>query len=367
MRQLASIQQIKSLSPIPNADAIERAEVLGWELVVGKNTFKVGDLCIYCEIDSVLPELLPFEFLRTKKFRIKTIKLRGAVSQGIAFPLHTLTDVDPSFDLSKATLGTDVSDVLKITKYDPEAELDQSSNQVKKSWLANKWSYIKWKLFGIKRSTHGLNDFPTHLVPKTDETRVQNMGRQLLERVCTPVYITEKLDGTSSTFIYRRNAGGWLSKLFKQEGIFQVCSRNLIVQPPHMLHEIAVKYDLHQKMAKLNRNLAIQGETIGPAIQKNIYKLSERELRVFSIFDLDKRAYVSYDELCSLISELDLPMVPLLDNTSFIQNDVKHYVELSKGKSKLHPATDREGIVVRTFDSNFSFKSISPDFLLKQD
>ena len=130
--------------------------------------------------------------------------------------------------------------------------------------------------------------------------------------------------------------------------------------------EVARRDTLEKSVEQLENIDQIVADLLD-SIQKNIYKLSERELRVFSIFDLDKRAYVSYDELCSLISELDLPMVPLLDNTSFIQNDVKHYVELSKGKSKLHPATDREGIVVRSIDGYFSFKSISPDFLLKQE
>jgi len=90
MRNLASIQKIKSLSPIEGADAIEKAEILGWELVVKKNEFNVGDFCVYCEVDSILPQLPMFEFLRSKKFRIRTAKFRGQISQGIAFPLSIL-------------------------------------------------------------------------------------------------------------------------------------------------------------------------------------------------------------------------------------------------------------------------------------
>src|SRR5208283_2537219 len=177
MRQLAYVETIKALSPIVGADKIEKAEVLGWELVVKKGEFQVGDLCVYCEIDSIFPELPPFEFLRSKKFRIKTVKLRGQVSQGIAFPLCVVNCVDPSFDVAKARVGDDLTDLLKITKYDPESGLDDPEpEQVKKSWVQRKYSYYKWKLFGIKPIKKG--SFPND-VPKTDETRVQKMGPAL--------------------------------------------------------------------------------------------------------------------------------------------------------------------------------------------
>src|ERR1700686_2198783 len=134
MRELAYVQTITSLTPIPNADNIEKAEVLGWEIVVRKNEFQVGDLVIYCEIDSVLPELPCFEFLRSRKFRIRTVRLRSQISQGIVFPLSILKEVDPSFKIDNLKVGQDVTDLLKITKYDPEASLDGDNNQVKKSW-----------------------------------------------------------------------------------------------------------------------------------------------------------------------------------------------------------------------------------------
>lgn len=370
MRELAYIQQIKSLSPIPNADAIEKAEVLGWELVVKKGDFKVGDLCIYVEIDSILPELPCFEFLRSKKFRIRTIKLRGQISQGIALPLSILNEVDPSLYLPSFKLGRDITDILKITKYDPESALDVEIEQDKRSWISNKWRFYKWKLFGIKKIKGG--DFPTD-VPKTDEVRVQKMGSSLEQWEGKPVYITEKVEGSSATFIYRRN-GNWLAGLFGQDHIFQVCSRNKIVYnsrsggaPTHALMGVADTYSILQKLKKLDRNLAIQGEVIGVKIQGNIYKVPELQLKVFLIFDLDKQAYVPYSEFVSLIKELDLPTVPLIDDSAFVKNDIKYYVELSKGKSKINPNVLREGIVIRSLTDNFSFKSINPEYLLKQE
>ena len=371
MRNLASIQIIKSLSPIPNADAIEKAEVLGWEIVVKKNDFKVNDKIIFCEIDSILPELPCFEFLRSKKFRIKTCKLRRQISQGIVFPISTINHIEPNYDTSKLNIDDDVTDVLKIIKYDPEVELDPiETKQIKKSWLANKYSYLKWKLFKIERVKSG--NFPS-CVPKTDEVRVQKMGSSLAEKEGTAIYITEKCEGTSATFVYRKS-GNWLAKLLGKDGIFQVCSRNRIVfnsqtgkSAPHFLIDIAEKYNIAAKLKTLNYNVAIQGEVIGPAIQGNIYKLEEKEFKLFSIFNIDKQEYLGLNEMLSLAASMGLDTVPMvLCNTKLI-NDVKYYVEYSKGKSHLNPKVLREGIVVRSMNENFSFKSISPEYLLKQD
>lgn len=370
MRELAYIQKIKTLTPIPGADNIECATVLGWELVVKKGEFQVGDLCVYCEIDSILPEYPCFEFLRTKKFRIKTVKLKGQISQGIAFPLSVLTDVDPTFSISKVKVGDDVTQVLKITKYDSEADLDKVE-VVKKTWLENKISYLKWKLFGFSRVKTG--DFPND-VPKTDETRVQKMSSELSVRQNNKMYITEKCEGTSATFVYRKN-GNWLAKMFGNAFAFQACSRNRIVynsqnnsgETTHHIMQVASKYNLIESMKGLNRNLAVQGEVIGPKIQGNIYKLPELEFRVFLMFDLDTQTYLQFQELIALVNKLNLQMVPILEQNHSLVNDVKYYVDLSKGKSKINSNSRREGIVIRSESENFSFKSINPEYLLHQD
>src|SRR5580698_6294084 len=133
MRSLAYIEAIKSLKSIPNSDNIECAEILGWEVVVRRGDFKIGDKVIYCEVDSILPEHCKcFEFLRPKKFRIKACKLRGQISMGIVFPLSILQEVNPFFDMTTIKVGQDVTEELGITKYDPEASLDTTiNNQVK--------------------------------------------------------------------------------------------------------------------------------------------------------------------------------------------------------------------------------------------
>jgi len=167
MRKLASIQRIKSLERIDGADAIEKATVLGWQLVVKKGEFNVGDLCVYCEIDSQMPDRPEFEFLKPRGMRIRTIRLRGQVSQGICFPLSILPE---GITLGE---GADCTDVLGISKYEPP---------------------IPACLNGIVKGA-----FPG-FIPKTDETRVQVLQHILDEFEGARCYVTEKLDGTSCTF-----------------------------------------------------------------------------------------------------------------------------------------------------------------------
>jgi len=371
MRELAYIQTIKALKPISGADKIECAEVLGWEVVVQRGQFNVGDKVIYVEIDSILADLPPFDFMRPRKWRVRTIKLKNQISQGIVFPLSVLTEVDPSFKISKLKVGDDVTEALKIVKYDPEAALDVEDEQVKKSWLERKVSYYKWKLFGFKPIKKG--SFPSD-VNKTNEERVQKMGTELEKRVGEAVYISEKCEGTSATFVYRKS-GNWLAKLFGQNGMFQVCSRNRIVfnsqtqrlgiESNHLM-KVAERYNIREGLTKLNRNLAIQGEVIGSKIQGNIYKVPEFDLKVFLIFDIDTQTYLLYHEMVSICEELGLTTVPILGFDT-IKNDIKYYVELSKGKSAINPKVDREGVVIRSLTDNFSFKSINPEYLLKQE
>lgn len=370
MRELAYIQKIKSLSPIPGADKIEKAEVLGWELVVKKSEFSVGDLCIYCEIDSILPEYPCFEFLRPKKFRIKTQKLRGQISQGIVFPLTVLKEMDPSFDLSRVKVGQDVTEVLKITKYDPEAALDIVQEPVKRTWWEKKISYYIWKLFGFKPAKTG--NFPSD-VPRTDEERVQKMGSSLHSRAGQQMYISEKIEGTSFTAVYRKS-GNWLARLLGKGYTYQICSRNRIVynsqkggETTHHLFKVATKYNLLAGMKQLDRNLAIQGECCGVKIQGNIYKLPDLDLKVFLMYDLDKKEYLSLFEMALIAHRLGLSLVPILEVAHELKNDIKYYVELSKGKSQINPKIWREGIVIRSLDDNFSFKSINPEYLLHQE
>jgi hypothetical protein len=195
MRKLASIQRIISINEIKDAQNIETATILGWQVVVKKNEFKESDLVVYCEIDSVLPDKPEFEFLRERKFRIKTIKLRGKISQGICFPLSILPEK------TKISEDKDVTEILGITKFEPYQEQQRLARQTGKIRYPDCMPQFvqrfihKFKFFrNYYRENSGQKTFPS-LIPKTDETRVQVLQPLLTKYKGIKCYITEKVDG----------------------------------------------------------------------------------------------------------------------------------------------------------------------------
>ena len=329
MRKLASIQKIKSLEPIEGADAIEKAQVLGWQLVVKKGEFKTGDFCVYCEIDCIMPDKPEYAFLEPRKMRIKTVKLRGQVSQGICFPLSVLPKDVP------ITEGLDVTGILGVEKYEPPIPAS-----------------LEGKMKGR---------FPS-FIPKTDEPRVQIMQDFLDKHKGEKCYITEKLDGSSVTY-------------YMNNGEFGVCSRNLelLEDDENSLWKIARESDIENKLRLLNKNYALQGEIVGEGIQKNTLKLRGQTVFFYNAFDIDAYKYLDFKDLVSLIESLGLKMVPVVEEEYILENDINKLVEMSIGKSLINPQGWREGIVIRSIKEQFingvrfSFKAVNPKFLLKYD
>lgn len=333
-RKLASIVVIDDLQPIEGADQIEVATVKGWKVVVKKNEFKIGDQAIYCEIDSFLPVRHEFEFLRktsfrkmrdTEGFRLKTIKLRGQISQGLLLPVSILPD-----DIYQ--IGDDVTEQLGIIKYEPP---------------------IPASLVGIAKG-----QFPS-FIPKTDEERIQNLTEQFDALKAHRYYISEKLDGSSVTY-YLRN------------GHFGVCSRNLelLASTDNTLWKLAHENKLADKLISLNRNIALQGELIGEGIQGNPYKLTGQSVRFFYIVDIDNHRYLPMDEFFLLMEALELETVPLLAVNVELPETIDEILALADGVAELSPPNKqvaREGLVFRNADRTVSFKAISNKFLLKAD
>ncbi|MCK9571563.1 RNA ligase (ATP) [Candidatus Pacearchaeota archaeon] len=340
MRKLASIQEITSISPIPGADSIEVANVLGWHVVVKKGEFEPRERIVYVEVDSVLPEKPEYEFLRKycyidkngfKGFRIRTAKLMGQVSQGIVFPLSVL----PKQPIGTYYSEQDVTDLLGIVKYDPPTPATLS---------------------GLVKG-----NFPA-FIPKTDETRIQAIPGILERHRGKECYATEKLDGSSMTaYLYGDQFG--------------ICSRNLELKESenNALWQVATRYDLKGAIEGMGGNLALQGEIIGPGVQGNKYKLKETQFRIYNIYDLEANRYIDYLRAVGMINGLDYDvplLVPLIDYLT-LDHSVDQIVELSRGKSQLADIR-REGIVVRPVREatdpqlgRLSFKAINPDFLLK--
>jgi len=356
-RKLATIAKIMEINPIEGADAIEVATIRGWKVVVKKNEFNVGDLCVYCEIDSVLPEREEFEFLRNKKFRIKTIKLRGQVSQGIAFPMEIIDEsitwhgdhwsrvIDVFGEDYASTAieyfeeGKDVTEELGITKY--EAPIP--------ACLAGKMK----------------GSFPSHSI-KTDEERVQNLMDEYEKLKEYTYYVTEKLDGSSMT-------------CYLNDDEFGVTSRNLdlIETEDNTFWKVARELKIEEKMrayAKANglRNFNLQGELIGEGIQKNKYKLKGQTVKFFRSFNIDTFEFFDYELFVQMIADMELETVPVL-GISKLPETVEDLLKYVEGKSMLNKNTEREGIVfvstefVKKFNGRLSLKGISNRFLLKND
>lgn len=337
MRKLASIQKIKSLEPIEGADAIEKATVLGWQLVVKKGEFQVGDYVVYCEIDCLMPDKSEFEFLKPRGMRIRTIKLRGQVSQGICFPLSILPK---DFIVEE---DADCTEILEIEKYEPA---------------------IPACLNGIAKGK-----FPS-FIPKTDETRVQVL-QDILDKYKGEIcYVTEKVDGSSVTY-------------YINNGEFGVCSRNLelIEDPENTLWKFARENDIENKLRSLGGNYALQGEVVGEGIQSNKLKLRGHTVLFFNAFNIDKYEYLEFDQFAKLIKELKLSTVPVLYTDYELENDISAIVERSIIKSSICSSIWAEGIVIRPLKEKIdllipdntnskgriSFKAINPKFLLKYD
>ena len=207
-RKLAHIEIIEALNPIEGADKIEVAQVLGWQCVVKKGEFKVGDKVIFVEVDSVMPDKPEYDFLRDRKFRIRTIKLKGQVSQGLVLPLSTLDSYvkeKGGLKFIKPALepGDDVTNYLGITKYLSPSERDEISQQERniandKNRLRKFMMRYSWfrRLFLSERQKSG---FP-YWVSKTDEERIQNIPQVLQQFADKEVYVTEKIDYQSVTF-----------------------------------------------------------------------------------------------------------------------------------------------------------------------
>ena len=337
-RKLASVQRALEILPIEGADAIELVRINGWQCVTKKGEFKVGDLGVFLEIDAIPPDNTTFQFLwtakdgtaqpRPDKFRIRTMKLRGALSQGLFLPLR-------SFDLGAVAVGDDVTQQLGVEKYEPPIPAGNQGDIA--------------------------GNFPGFL-PKTDEIRVQSAPEVTVELFNLPYAITLKYDGTSATYC-----------VDPRDGKFLACGRNYsIAEGDNHYWRIARQYDLPAKLAA-HPTMAIQGEICGPGIQKNRLELKQLELFAFNVYDIANRCYIAHDAAREFLSEIGVPAVVTIErgeSFGYNQNDL---LVLAEGKYS-GTNNEREGIVVRplternseVLGGRLSFKAISNRFLLKE-
>ena len=333
-RKLASIQQIAEIQAIPNSDNLAHYRINGWWVVDRINQYQVGDLVIYLEIDSWVPtELAPFlskgkeprEFNGIKGERLRTIKLRGALSQGL---LLSVSVINHAFPIELAIIGTDVTAELSITKWERP---------------------IPAQLAGQVRG-----NFPSFL-RKTDQERVQNIN--LSDYYGQSFEVTEKLDGSSMTIYY--NEGQW-----------GVCSRNIDLKLDQEGNAFVDMFNrllpqLQAGMPDNAPNFAIQGELIGGRIQGNPYNLSDYAFYVFSVYDIDNQEYYLPFVAQSTASHFKLNYVPVIGSVTLLDETTEQLLSLAEGKSLLNLNAEREGIVLKAVANQSSFKCISNKWLMK--
>lgn len=380
-RALAHVEEIVDIQPIPNADKIEVATILGWKVVIAKaDNFKVGDKVVYIEIDSKVPERPEFEFLRDRKFRVRTIRLRGQYSQGLIVPLSILGKGNYS-------IGDNVTEKLGITYYVPEDNARKAAKPPKSlryqsmaarhknlfkrrpfRWLMRReWGRkLLFVFFGRKKDKP--KAFPTKFafIHKTDEDRIENLPWLL--GYANPLIVTEKLDGTSSTYILERRGRKFefwvLSRNVRQLNEDQSCYHDY-----NIYWAMAKKYNIEAHLREyLEANpelgyVCIQGESVG-SVQGNPLKLPEDDLYIFNFITSSEGRLTSLDGK-KIVEEWGMKWVPILDENFTMPTDMEEFKRMATAKSVVNPQVLREGIVLRDPKTNLSFKNVSREYLLK--
>jgi len=404
-RELAYIVKIDSVEPHPNADRLDIATVIGWHMIVGKGEFKAGDLAVYFETDSQLPDVKPFsdmEFLRSKHFKIKCQKIRGVVSEGLLVPIaafdwHILdttpvsisaTDINGNQAIYKE--GTFLTKRLGITYNDPLDNIRKASNTDKdrlnnikgqhKKFFSNKFVkklmkyewFRKCMLFIFGRKTTK-KSWPNWVV-KTDEERVQNLfGWEQNYASSKHWTVTEKIDGSSATFTIRRTGN-----LIGPKYDYYVCSRNVVFDKPgkacfydtNIYQEMSDKYHIDQVLTDMmDQNpdykfITLQGEIHGPKVQVRDYSLDEHDLRLFNLITSKDGRWPTIDAAAYMTLTYGIPWVPILEDDFTLPESRDDLIKLAHGVSMLD-GKPREGWVLRSADGKRSFKVVDPEFIMQ--
>ncbi len=341
-RVMARVVRIDSINPIEGADQIEVAQIGGWKVVVKKGEYTAGSLAVYCEIDSFIPHTIapfltkqgqfPKVYNEVEGQRLRTIKLRGQISQGLLLPVSVLQIDGKWIEGVVIDEGTDVTEILGVQKWEPPAEF---------------------------RAANAKGSFP-HFIPKTDCERVQNLSRQVQQWAEDEVVFqkSEKLDGSSMTVFYK-------------DGEVGCCSRNLELKDDgtSTFWETAKSEKLVEKLISLGKNVALQGELLGGQIQGNAYKITGFKFFLYDIYDIDKQEYLQPEVVEQFAEEHGISHVPIVGYVTLPKEDIVQALLLdADGKSAVGCNPKREGFVYKsTKDTNISVKCISNSWLLSND
>ena len=401
-RELAYVVHIDNIIPIEGADRVEQAIVGGWHIMVRKGQFQIGDLAIYFEIDSKLPEKPEFEFLAAKHYKVKTQKyFKGTViSQGLLMSAEDfgwenttggqfaddapiIKRPDGSYliegDFLTKELGVTYAEAednkRKANSADKYKKMAQRRpNIFKKKWaqwmMRRNWGKkVMFFFFGKKKDKK--SEWPTWVV-KTDEERIQNLVHMIPTFQNEKWIPTEKIDGTSTTFTMKRGK--------RDKNDFFICSRNVVFDKPdkkcfyetNVYTEMAEKYDIENVLKSIldeNKDLlfvTIQGETYGEGVQKRDYSIKGHDFMAFNLIFGDANGVPTRKnpmDMSSILSSYKIPCVPFFDPIE-LPDTCDEILALAGGESAID-GLPREGLVFRTLDGCRSFKAVDNGFLLK--
>jgi hypothetical protein len=386
-RALAYVVTIDEIKPIEGYDRVEYARTNGWWVIISKNdNLHVGDKCVYFEVDSkVNAEDARFAFLEKRDYKIKTQKMCKVISQGLLMPLSLFPEI------GDADVNTDVTEKLKVT-YAVEEDNARKANKVNKDkkyqsmaarhaklfkkpffrWMMRrKWGRkLLFMIFGKKKDNP--RGWPTHFpyIHKTDEERCENLVNVVLGYK-NPLIVTEKLDGTSTTFILERKGRNKFEFYVLSRNVRQADENQKTYHDHNIYWDMAFKYDVENKMREyLEKNpdcpyVCIQGESVG-TVQGNPLKLAEDDFYCFNFID-GRAGRVDSVTGKDIVATWGIKWVPILDTNYMMPTDMEEFKQFATAKSVVNPKVMREGIVLRDPTNDFSFKNVSREYLLKHN
>ena len=405
-RKLAHIEKIEWIKPIEGADNIELIGVLGWICISKIGEFSVGDTCVYFEIDSKLPEVEWAEFMRSKHFKVKTMKLGKfkVISQGLALPLSAFEWNEPEDEsgvtlwhndslkrkLEQLSIGDDCTELLgvkysvdednvrKANNPNPNAKYNSMASRHQKLFKTKPVRWLMRRLWGKKllflffgRKKDKPLGFPTHFefIHKTDEERVENMPWVLQNK--NPLTVSEKLDGTSSTYILERKKHNKFEFYVLSRNVRQMTPDQKCYHEENIYWEMALKYNIEQHLKGYlteyqdMKYVCIQGESVG-SVQGNPLKLKENQLFVFNFIN-SKDGRIDSEIAKSIIELWGMQWVPILDTNYIMPDTMEEFKQYATAKSVVNPNVHREGVVLRDYKTGLSFKNVSREYLLKHE
>ena len=393
IRELAYVVKVDAIELIEGKDRVEAAVVGGWRTMVRKGVFKPGDLGIYIEIDSKVPETTPFEFLSKYHYKVKTQKFKQFYSQGLLmhpsdfgwktnimehcviddkgkehFPNDESRFLTKQLGITYAVADDNKRKAPSADKYKKMAQ--RHPDLFKKNWarwmMKRNWGKkVMFLFFGKAKDKKG--GWPAYIAAKTDVERIQNCTWLLNDK--QPYVATEKIDGCSCSIMAERKKFGKIK--------YYVCSRNVVFDDENqkcfyennVYFEVYNKYNLKDKITQILNdyhlpNVAIQMEIFGPGIQKRDYSLAEHQIRVFHIVSEGKK--MSMDKVIEICEKYNLPHVPILDDNYILPNTIEELQNYVESKKSEIDNKEKEGIVFYDKQTGQTyFKFVSPSFLMK--